>query len=142
MIISVAYDEGQIGEHFGHAKMFAFYEFDEAGEQDVTKKLVDCSDRHGHNDMAQLMNENHEDAVIVGNMGDEAKAALLSMGIIPVIGYCGPADMAAEMLAYGQLPINPYEGGGCGGGCGGCSGGCGGGCGGDEEGGCGCGCGH
>ena len=118
MIIAVAYDEGNIGEHFGHAKCFALYNYFGEDTGSVEKKLVDCSDKHGHADMAQLMKDNSVDAVLVGNMGAEAKALLLSYGIVPVVGYQGDADTAADLLVSGQLPI--VEGGTCGGGCGGC----------------------
>ena len=74
-------------------------------------------------------------AVMAGNMGGEAKAELLSLGIVPIAGYSGDADTAADLLVTGQLPVNGAEGGcGCSGSCGGCSGSCG-----DEEGDCGCG---
>ena len=104
--IAVSYKDGEIFEHFGHSEYFAIYEFDEHDLSVSTKR------------------------------GDEARSLLLSYGIIPVPGYCGDADTAAELLVTGQLP--PVDGGCCSGDCGGCSG-----ChGGDEdEGGCSCGCG-
>lgn len=136
MKIAVTYKDGEIYEHFGHCETFAIYDYAEADLDQVTKVLVDCTDRHGHQAMADLMREQGVDAVICGNMGAEARALLLSYGIIPVAGYCGDADTAADMLITGQLPIFD-DAGACGGGCGG---GCGG-CGSDDEGGCGCGCG-
>ena len=139
MKIAVTYKDGEIYEHFGHCETFAIYTYEQADVNRVTKVLVDCADRHGHQAMADLMREQGVDAVICGNMGVEARALLLTYGIIPVAGYCGDADTAADMLITGQLPIFD-DAGACGGGCGGCSGGCGGGCG-DDDGGCGCGCG-
>jgi predicted Fe-Mo cluster-binding NifX family protein len=139
MRIAVAYENGEIYGHFGHCPCFAIYEY---GQEisDCTKVLVDSSDRQGHKAMADLMREKQVDAVLCGNMGPEAKSLLLSYGIIPVVGYCGNADMAADMLITGQLP-GMGDDGGCGGNCGGCGGGChhddGGDCG--CGGGCGCG---
>ena len=139
MIIAVAWDKGNIGEHFGHATMFAIYNYAGSNAEQCEKKLIDCSHKHGHADMAKLMNENNVDAVIVGRMGPEAKNMLLSYGIVPVAGFEGSADMAADLLITGRLPVMEDLGGcsgGCSGGCGGCSG-----ChGGGEEGGCSCGC--
>ncbi|MBR3293131.1 MAG: NifB/NifX family molybdenum-iron cluster-binding protein [Oscillospiraceae bacterium] len=137
--IAVSYKGGEIYEHFGHAECFAIYEYEDADVSTGTKRLIDVSDRHGHDAMVELMLAEDVSAVICGNMGGEAKALLLSNAIIPVIGYCGEADTAADLLIQGRLPILPGEGGcGCGGseghGCGGCSG-----CGGDEGEGCGCG---
>lgn len=120
MKVAVAYKDGEIFEHFGHAEMFAIYDYPEMSLEKCTKVLVECGERHGHADMAQLMKDNGVDAVIAGNMGAEARAALLTMGIVPIVGYCGDADTAADLLMEGRLPI--IEGGGCSGGCGGCSG--------------------
>ena len=138
MRIAVAYNNGEIGEHFGHADMFAVYEYADADVNRCTKRLVETGERHGHQAMAELMRDERVDAVISGNMGGEAKAALLSMGIVPVAGFSGPADLAADLLILGKLPITGGDAdfaGGCGGSCAGCSG-CGPDC--DCGGACGC----
>ena len=142
MIIAVAWDNGNIGEHFGHATMFSIYDYAGINVDVCNKRLVDCAGLHGHEDMAKLMRDNKVDAVIVGRMGAEAKSLLLSYGIVPVTGYEGDADTAADLLITGQLPIME-DAGACSGGCGGCSG-ChsDGGCGCGSDGGCGCGCGE
>ena len=133
--VAVAYQDGEIFEHFGHCPMFAIYEFDEEDLNNSSKRLVDSSSLNGHQQMADLMKREGVDAVLCGSMGQEAHSALLGYGIIPVAGYCGDADTAALLLVTGQLPTS--EGGGCSGGCGGCPG-----CGGDAgEGSCNCGCG-
>ncbi|MBQ5405510.1 MAG: NifB/NifX family molybdenum-iron cluster-binding protein [Oscillospiraceae bacterium] len=138
MKIAVAYENGEIFGHFGHCAMFAIYEYGEYVHE-CTKTLVETGGRQGHQAMADLMREQEVDAVIAGNMGGEAKALLLSYGIVPVAGYSGDADTAADLLVTGQLPITPGEGGGCSSCAGNCS------CGSDGGegcscGGCGCGC--
>ena len=138
MKIAVAYENGEIFGHFGHCAMFAIYEYGEYVHE-CTKTLVETGGRQGHQAMADLMREQEVDAVIAGNMGGEAKALLLSYGIVPVAGYSGDADTAADLLVTGQLPITPGEGGGCSSCAGSCS------CGSDGGegcscGGCGCGC--
>ena len=138
MIIAISYKEGQIYEHFGHAEMFALYEFNMSEPENVTKRLLEVKDAHGHKAMADLMKANNVDLVLSGHMGAEAKNQLLAYGIIPVAGYCGDADTAADMLIAGTLPLVPEDAGACSGGCGGCGGSCG--CGDEgEDGGCGCG---
>lgn len=137
MVIAVAWDQGEIHGHFGHCPMFAVYQYGDS-VNDCTKVLVDTSMLSGHTQMARKMKELGVDAVITGNMGGEAKAALLSLGIVPVAGYEGDADTAADLLVTGQLPLIPGEG--CGGGCS-----CGGSCGSEGDcscgdGGCACGC--
>ena len=134
MKVAVAYNNGEIHGHFGHCEMFAVYEYGEY-VTDCQKTLVETGDRQGHQAMADLMKEQGVEAVIAGNMGPEAKAALLSMGIVPIAGFAGSADDAADLLILGQLPLMG-EGGGCSGGCAGCSG-----CHGDEPCDCGCDCG-
>ena len=142
MKIAIAYENGEIFEHFGHAQTFAIYDYDEEDITLCSKKLIDVAELHGHKAMADRLKEEGVSAVMAGNMGAEAKALLLSYCIVPIAGYCGDADTAADLLMLGQLPIAPNEG-SCSGGCGGCSGchhedgeECG--CGGD----CGCGCGE
>ena len=132
MKIAVAYQNGEIFGHFGHCPQFAVYEYGEY-VTDCTKTLVDTSMISGHHAMAAKMRELGVDAVIAGNMGGQGKAELLSLGIVPIIGFSGDADTASDLLVTGQLPV---EGSGSGCGCGGsCS--CGGSC--DPEAGCGCG---
>ena len=130
MKVAVAYDNGEIYGHFGHCDMFAIYEYGEYVHE-CTKTLVETADRQGHQAMADLMREQGVDAVICGNMGGEGKALLLSYGIVPVVGYSGDADTAADLLVTGQLPINPGAG-NCS-----CSGSCH--CGSDDGEGCSCG---
>ena len=78
MKVAVAYNNGQIGEHFGHAECFAIYDYQDTNVDSCVKKLIDCTDRHGHQAMADLMRENDVDAVIVSQMGDEARIKILS----------------------------------------------------------------
>jgi len=89
MKVAVAYQDGEIYGHFGHCPMFAVYEYGEY-VSDCTKKLVDSSDRAGHQQMADLMKELNVDAVIVGNMGGAFVGLLIlntfqiGMGIVGV----------------------------------------------------------
>ena len=124
MRIAVAWDNGDIGLHFGHAETFAVYDYEDGDVSRCTKTLVPTDGRHGHQAMAELMQAQNVDAVISGNMGGEAKAALLSLGIVPIAGFEGPADLAADLLVLGKLPLTGGENfsGGCGGSCSGCSG--------------------
>ena len=141
MKVAVAYNNGEIHGHFGHCDMFAVYEYGEY-VSDCQKTLVETGERSGHQAMADLMKELGVEAVIVGNMGPEAKAALLAYGIIPVVGYSGDADTASDLLVTGQLPVSPAnEYGGCGCGSDHGEGGCSCSCGDHGEGGCSCGCG-
>lgn len=139
MRVAVAWQDGQIHGHFGHCDCFAIYDYSDCAAG-CRKKLVETGERQGHAAMAELMRQEGVDAVICGDMGSEARALLLSMGIVPVPGYAGDADVAADLLVTGRLPVDAAEG--CGGGCA-----CGGACGSEEDGcacggGCACSCGE
>ena len=146
MIIAVSYKDGEIFEHFGHAEMFAIYRTNETNTEILEKTVIEVKET-GHQAVADLMDANGVDVVIVGNIGSGARQALAEYGIVAFAGFCGDSDDAAELMMRGQLPYLTDEG-NCSGGCGGCSGGChdheGGdcGCGGHdhEDGSCGCGC--
>ncbi len=131
MRIAVAYEDGMIGAHFDRAGMFAVYDYKNADVNECIKQLLETDGRQDYQVMAELMRQQRVDAVIAGDMGAAAKSALLSRGIVPIAGYEGSADDAADLLILGQLPLMPGDcGSGCSGGCSGCSG-CGeGGCGG------------
>lgn len=133
MRIAIVYDNGEIGSHFGHADCIAVYEYDNNDFSKCTKTLLDTTEINGHNDMVDVMLEEKVDVLMAQTMGEAAVASLLSKGIVPIHGYCGDADTAADMIITGQLPLTPAEtgncgdgcGGGCGGGCSSCGGGCG-----------------
>ena len=142
MIIAVSYKDGEIYEHFGHAEYFAIYTTANDNSEITGKKVIEVKET-GHHAVADLMQQNGVEVVIVGNIGSNARQALAEYGIIAYAGFCGNADDAAELMMHGQLPFISDEG-GCGGGCSGCHGhddggacGCGSGA---DEGGCGCGC--
>ena len=103
--------------------MFAIYKTNDDNTEILSKEIVEVKET-GHQAVADLMDSLNVDAVIVGNIGVHARAALAAYGIVAFAGFCGNSDDAAELLMHGQLPFLPDEG-GCGGGCSGCSGGCG-----------------
>lgn len=141
MVIAVSYKDGEIFEHFGHAETFAIYTTN-ADQTEITEKKLISVEETGHQAVADLMDKNGVDVVIVGNIGASARQALTAYGIVAFAGFCGNSDDAAELMMRGQLPFLSDEG-GCGGGCSGCSGHDDGGCcghGDGDEGGCGCGC--
>lgn len=127
MRIAVVYDNGQIGSMFSQAKEYAIYDYEGTDVFSCTKTVMDTSDMSGNTAMLSMMLGLRVDAVICQRMDEEAYTALLSRGVIPVLGFAGSADVAADMLCEGTLPIfGSDEGGGCGGSCGSCGGGCGG----------------
>ena len=63
MRVAVSYKDGEIYEHFGHAMQFALYDFDVNDIENSTKRLIDVSELHGHEAMAQRMKDEGVDAV-------------------------------------------------------------------------------
>ena len=115
MVIAVSYKDGEIFEHFGHAEYFAIYNTNADQTEITEKKLVEVKET-GHQAVADLMQQNGVEVVIVGNIGSNARQALAEYGIIAYAGFCGNADDAAELMMHGQLPFISDEG-GCGCGC-------------------------
>lgn len=136
MKVAVAYNNGEIAENFGSCNIFASYNYTGEYVNECDKTLLECAPMSDPSAVAELLLENAVEAVICGNISPDAKNILLVKGVIPVSGFCGDADTAADMLVTGQLPI--YDGSESGG-CSGCCSGCGGGCGSGDEGSCGCG---
>ncbi|MCF0137517.1 MAG: hypothetical protein HUJ66_04030, partial [Oscillospiraceae bacterium] len=97
MIIAVAYDNGEINEHFGHAELFAIYETNADNTAVVSKRLVELKNP-GHQGAADLMKENSVDVVICGMIGGAGRAALAEYGIVAFAGFCGDSDDAAELM--------------------------------------------
>jgi len=132
MKIAVSCDNGSINGVFAETQYFALYEYEGDDLDSATKKLLDVSLLEGEEALCERLHAEAVDAVLVGEMSREARASLLSTGIIPVLGYSGPADAAADLLVAGMLPLEANGSfgnyGGCGGGCSGCGGSCGDGC--------------
>ena len=123
MIIAVSYKDNEIFEHFGHAEMFAIYKTNDDNTEILSKEIVEVKET-GHQAVADLMDSLNVDAVIVGNIGVHARAALAAYGIVAFAGFCGNSDDAAELLMHGPLPFRSddldHDDGdcGCGGSCG------------------------
>ena len=127
MKIAVTYENGEVFQHFGHAKSFKFYQVEEG--KVTSEEVIDAS-ASGHGAMAAFLEENMVNTVICGGLGDGAKDALLEAGIEVVSGVKGNADEAVVEYLAGNLisegvNCHHHEGGGC--------------CCGHDAGGCGCG---
>ena len=139
MRIAVAFENGQVFQHFGHTECFKIYELED--DKVVSSELFK-PDGSGHSAMAGILAGKQVDTVICGGLGDGASQALLNAGIEVVSGVKGDADEAVTAYINGELiseGVNcdhhdhhhdeaegEEDGEGCGSGCGGCGGGCGG----------------
>lgn len=132
MRIAVAYDDGEVFQHFGHTPRFKLYDVRDgkvAGEQVVS------AGGSGHGALAGFLSALGVDTLICGGIGGGAQAALAQAGIRLYGGVTGGADAAVAALLAGKLECNPeprcghhehHGGGACGEHHEGCSGHCGG----------------
>lgn len=121
--IAVAYEEGNVCEHFGHCPQFKIYTL--KGLNIVESYIVE--NKGGHDSAVQLLLQEGVEVVITGNIGEQAAFGLAQAGILYLPGVAGNADEVMAQFVDGTLEYS-YQDGGCGGheggGCGGCCGSC------------------
>ena len=136
MKIAVAYDNGNVFQHFGKTEYFKVYETE--NNQVVSSEVI-SSNGEGHGALAGVLAAQSVNVLICGGLGGGAQTALDEAGIQEFSGVQGSCDEAVEAYLKGELVSTGVncdhhdheeheEGhscGGCGGGCSGCGGGCG-----------------
>lgn len=100
MKIAVAYEDGQVFQHFGHTKQFKIYTVE--GVAVEGSAMADPSGS-GHSALAGFLVGRGVDALICGGIGMGARNALAEAGIRLYAGVTGSADEAAASLAAGTL---------------------------------------
>lgn len=125
MNIAVAYEDGQVSQHFGKTKQFMIFTI-ELGSI-ASSRLVDAGET-GHEALAGFLAGQDVNTVICGGIGSGAQEALASCGIEVVSGVTGNTAKAVLDLLSGKLASEGVncagheEGEGCGGNCGHCPG--------------------
>lgn len=100
MKIAVAYDNGNIFQHFGRTEFFKVYEVE---DDKVISSEVIGSNGVGHGALAGLLAEQSVDVLICGGIGGGAQAALAEAGVELCAGAQGDADQAVEAYLKGKL---------------------------------------
>ena len=100
MKIAVAYDNGNIFQHFGRTEFFKVYEVE---DDKVISSEVIGSNGVGHGALAGLLAEQSVDVLICGGIGGGAQAALAEAGVELCAGAQGDADQAVEAYLKGEL---------------------------------------
>ena len=100
MRIAVAYQDGDVFQHFGQTKQFKLYDIEEG--KIVNEQIVDTNGV-SHGALAGSLKAAEADVVICGGIGEMGRAALAEVNIIPYPGVKGSADDAAKALAEGRL---------------------------------------
>ena len=102
MRIAIPYETetGTIYQHFGHAKAFKLYDVQDGA---VEKSEEISAQGSGHGALADLLEENHVDALICGGIGAGAIEALKNAAILVCAGVKGAADEAVAQHLAGTL---------------------------------------
>ena len=104
MRIAVAYENGEIFQHFGHTKQFKVYD---AENGSVTNNTVVDTNGSGHGALAGVLTALQVDALICGGIGAGAQNTLAAANIRLYGGVSGNADQAVEALLVQKLEYNP-----------------------------------
>ncbi len=100
MRIAVAYDNGQIFQHFGRTEQFKFYEVQDGA---VKAAQVVSADGFSHEGLAVFLRQQQTDVLICGGIGGRGQGALAEAGIRFYGGCGGDADTAVKDLLAGSL---------------------------------------
>ena len=100
MKIAVAYDNGNIFQHFGRTESFKVYDVE---DNKVVSSEVIGSNGVGHGALAGLLADRAVDVLICGGIGGGAQQALSDAGVELVAGAEGDADQAVEAYLKGEL---------------------------------------
>lgn len=135
MVIAVTHENGNVGQHFGHAKEFKLYEVENG---DITDSaVVNNYGEGGHEAACMLMDDYNVAVVICDNIGEGAINGLQNISVSVIPNVEGTCDDAVEAFLGGSLVLQMMgdmqascsahgDGGGCcgtaGAGCGGCAG--------------------
>ena len=104
MRIAVAYENGEVFQHFGHTEQFKLYDVTDGK---ITGEQVVDTNGSGHGALAGFLQAAKVDALICGGIGMGAQMALADAGIQLYAGVQGSADAAAKALAEGSLEYDP-----------------------------------
>ena len=98
--IAVAYDKGQIFQHFGKTEEFKVYEIEDGK---VVSSQVIGSNGAGHGALAEFLSKESVEVLICGGIGGGAQSALADAGIEIFAGAKGDADAAVDSYLKGEL---------------------------------------
>ncbi len=104
MKIAVAYENGNIFQHFGHTESFKIYEVE---NDTVTSARVVSTQGSGHGALADFLSAQGVEVLICGGIGAGAQQALTQAGIRFFGGVTGSADGAVVAFITNNLRYNP-----------------------------------
>lgn len=102
--VAVAYEKGEIYQHFGHTEEFKIYDVE--NDKIISSETLDSS-CSGHGALGGFLKGLKVDAVICGGIGEGAKMVLKEEGIKLYGGVKGNADEVVAALLNGTLDYDP-----------------------------------
>ena len=119
MKIAIPCENGEVMQHFGHAKEFAIYAIEDI--KPIEKETV-TFDEVDHETVARGLKSRGVDLIICGEIGAGARSAVENAHMLLISGVTGEADEAVDSFLEGRLELMTGESdasaGGCGSGCG------------------------
>lgn len=104
MRIAVAYDNGEIFQHFGRTEQFKVYDIEDGK---VTSSKIVGTNGQGHGALAGVLGTIGADVLICGGIGAGAQNAVSMAGVKLYGGVTGSADEAVSAYLSGSLDFNP-----------------------------------
>lgn len=104
MRLAVAYEDGQVFQHFGHTAQFLLLD---AEDGRFLRREIVATEGSGHGALAGFLREQGVGAVICGGIGAGARMALAQAGILVYGGVQGDADAAAQAWLDNSLAYDP-----------------------------------
>lgn len=115
MKIAIPCENGEVMQHFGHAKEFAIYAIEDI--KPIEKETV-TFDEVDHETVARGLKSRGVDLVICGSIGPEARSAVENAHMLLISGVTGEADEAVDSFLEGRLELMTGESDASAGGCG------------------------
>ncbi|MGN1098338.1 MAG: NifB/NifX family molybdenum-iron cluster-binding protein [Clostridia bacterium] len=103
MKIAVTYENGEVFQHFGHAKQFKVYTVENG--RVVSAEIMD-TDGSGHSGNVDFLKGVGADKLICGGIGGGARAGVTLAGIVLCSGVQGDADGAVDALLTNRLAFS------------------------------------
>ena len=105
MRIAVAYDNGEIFQHFGRTEQFKVYDIEDGK---VTSSKIVGTNGQGHGALAGVLGTIGADVLICGGIGAGAQNAVSMAGVKLYGGVTGSADEAVSAYLSGSRDFNPH----------------------------------
>ncbi|MEG1880271.1 MAG: NifB/NifX family molybdenum-iron cluster-binding protein [Oscillospiraceae bacterium] len=103
MRVAVAYENGKVFQHFGHAEQFKIY--DVINDEIIATEVVDV-EGSGHSALSEWLRVQSVKKLVCGGIGTGAIRALTEDGITVYGGVKGDADTRVEQLFNGTLKFS------------------------------------